>query len=198
MSAEPVTVIVRRTAKAGRIAEFEEWMQGIIHAAMKFEGFMGVNVIRPQDSDGPAEYVIIIRFDSYQNLAKWENSKERHEWAKKSRVVAEGEPRIERRTGLEFWFTPTPTTTTASTPTSLGSARPQTPPRYKMAMVLVPVIALLLATVFPLIQMATEGLHPAVRLVVGVGIMVLLMTYVVMPAVTRLLRPWLYKKELRW
>lgn len=181
MSGEPVTVIVTRTAKAGKIVEFEQWMEGIIHAAMKFEGFMGINVIRPQDLARP-EYIIIFHFDTYENLAKWENSKERREWAERGRAVAEGEPKIERKTGLEFWFTP-------------SLRKPEAPPRYKMAIVLVVVISSLLATVLPLIQLATETLHPALRLVIGVIIMVLLMTYVVMPGVTRILRPWLYKKE---
>lgn len=181
MSGEPVTVIVTRTAKAGRITEFEQWMEGIIHATMKFEGFMGINVIRPQNPARP-EYVIIFHFDTYENLAKWENSLERREWAERSRAVTEGEPKIERRTGLEFWFTP-------------SSSRSEAPPKYKMAIVLVAVISSLLATVLPLIQFATQSLHPALNLVIGVVVMVLLMTYIVMPAVTRLLRPWLYKKE---
>lgn len=177
---EPVTVIVTRTAKAGKVAEFERWMEGIIQAAMKFDGFMGINVIRPQDPARP-EYVIIFRFDTYENLAKWENSQVRMEWVEKSHAVVEGEAKTERKTGLEFWFTPRPGV--------------QAPPRYKMAIVLVAVISSLLATVLPLIQLATADLHPALRLVIGVAIMVLLMTYVVMPNVTRLLKPWLYKKD---
>jgi len=58
VSGEHVTFIVTRTAKAGRIAELEEWMEGLIDAAMKFEGLMGMNVIRPQDHTLP-EYIII-------------------------------------------------------------------------------------------------------------------------------------------
>jgi hypothetical protein len=34
----PVTVIITRKAKRGKIREFEEWMDGIIHEAMKVEG----------------------------------------------------------------------------------------------------------------------------------------------------------------
>lgn len=64
MSGEPFTVVVTRTAKAGKVAEFEQWMEGIIHAAMKFQGFAGVNVIRPQDQARP-EYVIILHFDTH-------------------------------------------------------------------------------------------------------------------------------------
>src|ERR671922_191079 len=88
----PVTVIVTRIAKRDKIREFQEWMDGIIHEAMKFEGHMGVNVIRPSDLSNP-EYVIIFRFNTFENLAK-------------RKKVAEGEPVIEKQTGLEFWFTP--------------------------------------------------------------------------------------------
>ena len=35
---DPVTVIVTRKARKGKTEEFEEWMDGIIHEAMKFEG----------------------------------------------------------------------------------------------------------------------------------------------------------------
>jgi uncharacterized protein len=181
MSSGPVTVVITRTAKAGKVAEFERWMEGIIHAAMKFQGFAGINVIRPQDPANP-EYVIIFHFDTHENLTKWENSPERRDWAERGRAVVEGESKIERRTGMEFWFTP-------------RSRGQQAPVRYKMAIVLVAVISVLLVTLIPLIQLATEDLHPALRLVVGVAIMVLLMTYIVMPALTRLLHSWLYKKE---
>src|ERR1044071_1280476 len=100
----PVTVIVTRRAKVGKSKEFEEWMDGILHAAMKFEGHMGVNVIRPTAPS--RDYTIIFRFDTYYNLTKWEQSDTRIEWLKKSLEIAEGEPVVEKQTGLEFWFTP--------------------------------------------------------------------------------------------
>jgi uncharacterized protein len=76
---EPVTVIVTRTAKRDKIKDFEEWMQGIVHEAMKFDVHMGVNVIRLAELSNP-EYVIIFRFNTFENLAKWENSETRREW----------------------------------------------------------------------------------------------------------------------
>jgi antibiotic biosynthesis monooxygenase (ABM) superfamily enzyme len=75
----PVTVVVTRFAKRDKIREFEEWMDGIIHEAMRFEGHMGVNVIRPSDLSNP-EYVIIFRFNTFENLARWENSEVSREW----------------------------------------------------------------------------------------------------------------------
>jgi antibiotic biosynthesis monooxygenase (ABM) superfamily enzyme len=43
----PVTLVVTRRAKAGKTEEFERWLYEIIHEAMKFEGHLGVNIIRP-------------------------------------------------------------------------------------------------------------------------------------------------------
>lgn len=69
----PVTVIVTRRAKPDKIEEFEKRMDGIIHEAMKFEGHMRVNIIRPSNPSNP-EYVIIFRFNTVENLSKWESS----------------------------------------------------------------------------------------------------------------------------
>lgn len=185
----PVTVIVTRKAKKEKIREFEEWMDGIIHEAMKFEGHMGVNVIRPSDLSNP-EYVIIFSFNTYDNLTKWEKSEIRNEWLEKSKDVTEGEPVVEKQTGLEFWFTPRPGTGSGNAPAAMP------PPRYKMAIVITGVIFILASTLLPPIREATIGLPALLSTLVGVATMVMLMTYVIMPSITRLLRPWLSKKKL--
>lgn len=190
----PVTVIVTRKAKKEKIREFEEWMDGITHEAMKFEGHMGVNLIRPSAMSNP-EYVIIFRFNTYENLARWENSEIRNEWLEKSKGVTEGEPRVQKQSGLEFWFTPHPGAA-ASDDGNNASAVAMPPPRYKMAMVVTSIIFVLVSTLLPQIREATIGLPTLLSTLVGVAIMVLLMTYVIMPIVTRLLRPWLSKKRL--
>jgi uncharacterized protein len=197
----PVTVVVTRFAKRDKIREFEEWMDGIIHEAMRFEGHMGVNVIRPSDLSNP-EYVIIFRFNTFENLARWENSDARREWIVKSKEVAEGEPVIEKQTGLEIWFTPRSRRggningdkASSSSPTT--TAAPIAPPRYKMAIVITAIIFILVSILLPQIRQLTTGLHIHLSTFLGVVIMVLLMTYVIMPSVTRLLGPWLSKKKL--
>jgi uncharacterized protein len=191
----PVTVVVTRIAKRDKIREFEEWMDGIIHEAMKFEGHMGVNVIRPSDLSNP-EYVIIFRFNTFENLAKWENSEVRREWLAKSKEVAEGEPIIEKQTGLEFWFTPRSRTGRSVNGDKAPTTPIAPPPRYKMAIVITAVIFILVSILLPQIRQVTTGLHIHLSTFIGVVIMVLLMTYVIMPSVTRLLGPWLSKKRL--
>src|SRR5688572_7223268 len=186
---DPVTGIVTRKAKKEKIRGCEEWMDGIVHEAMKFEGHMGANIIRPADLSNP-EYVIIFRFSTYENLTKWEKSEIRSEWLKKSTDVTEGEPIVEKQTGLEFWFTPHSRTRSSS----VQATTP--PPRYKMAMVVTGIIFVLINSLIPQIRQVTIELPVLLSTFVGVLIMVLLMTYVIMPSVTRLLGPWLSKKKL--
>ena len=185
----PVTVIVTRKAKKEKIGEFEEWMDGIIHEAMKFEGHMGVNTIRPPDPSNP-EYVVIFRFNTYENLAKWEKSEIRKEWLDKSKEVVEGEAVVEKQTGLEFWFTPRSGINGDKAPATIQ------PPRYKMAIVVTGIIFVLVSILLPPVRQLTIGLPVLLSTLVGVVMMVMLMTYVIMPAATRLLRPWLAKKRL--
>jgi len=146
---------------------------------------MGASIIRPPDPANP-EYIVIIRFDNYHNLAKWENSEIRRKWIEKSKDVIEDEPKVAKQTGLEFWFTPI-----------FGNTAPVLePPRYKMAIVTGAVIFVILNTLLPLIQSITVGFPDLLEALILVVVLILLMTYVIMPIITWLLRPWLSKKKL--
>jgi uncharacterized protein len=183
----PVTVIVRRIAKKNKIKEFEEWLSGISQEVSRQNGSMGIDIIRPSDKESKPEYVIILRFDNYDNLTKWENSSIRNEWLKKGRELVQSDPDVQKLTGLEFWFTPYSKKESYSMP--LDSPR-----RYKMAIVTIPVIALLLVTLVPQIHFIGESLSIpySIRFVIAIAIMVLLMTYFIMPLLTKVLRPWLF------
>jgi hypothetical protein len=193
----PITVIVTRTAKKGRIKEFEDWMDGIVHESLKFEGHLGVNVIRPVDQSKP-EYVIIFRFNTLDNLLKWEKSQARKEWLEKSKDIIEGEDKVQKLSGLEFWFTPRSThwSEHEANNNEDASLPVNVPPRYKMAIVTAGIVFVLLNTLIPQIEQLTAPLPLLLSSLLGVTIMVLLMTYLIMPSVTRLLKPWLYKKKL--
>jgi uncharacterized protein len=143
----PITVIVTRIAKKGRIKEFEDWMDGIVHESLKFEGHLGVNIIRPVEKSRP-EYVIIFRFNTLDNLLKWEKSQERKDWLEKSKNVVEGEDKVQKFTGLEFWFTPRSPHRAKHEANNNEDSIPtmNVPPRYKMVMVTVSILFVLLHT----------------------------------------------------
>lgn len=177
---ESVTVSVSRRVKAGKEAEYEQWIRGITEAGVHFKGHQGVNILRPSSAT-QGEYVIIYRFDNYENARNWEVSAERQQWISKLSPLVEGETTRKQVSGLEFWFDLPSVPVTAHAP------------RHKMALVLMVVVyclVLLLSVVFaPLI-----GDWPLwMKLLVVIPIQVLLMTYLVMPGVTRLLKNWLYQ-----
>ncbi len=191
----PVTVIVKPIAKKDKIKEFEEWLSGISKEVSRQEGSMGIDIIRPNpnidtNNKSKLEYVIIFRFNSYDNLAKWENTPIRNEWLQKGRKLVETYPDVQKMTGLEFWFTPYFKDEISSPLIPL-----QPPPRYKMVIVTIPVISILLLTLVPQIHFLIEMLAIPfpIRLVIAITITVLLMTYVIMPLLTKLLKPWLFK-----
>ncbi len=177
---QPVTVIVSRKIVAGREQEYEDWISGMSQVAANYPGHMGVNILRPSSST-KGEYVTIYRFDSYQNACAWERSAERAEWINKVTPLVVGEASRKKVTGLEFWFD------LPSVPVTM------VPTKHKMALVLFVIVysfVLLLSTLFaPLI-----GTWPLwAKLLVVIPIQVLLMTYIVMPRVTALLKNWLYQ-----
>ena len=176
----PVTVSVSRKVKPGHEDEYEQWISGIIGAASNYPGHQGASVLRP----GPAtnyEYVTIYRFDSYYHCQQWEQSELRQQWLDKLHGIVEGEATTRRGTGLEFWFD-----------------LPELPvhkaaPPYKMALVLIVVVYVLVLGLALLFQPLLAPMPLWLRTLLIVVVQVLLLTYIVMPRVTRLLKDWLFK-----
>jgi uncharacterized protein len=176
----PITTTVTRRVKPGHEAFYEQFLKGIIAAASEFPGHLGVEVFRPQSAtDG--EYRIVYRFDNAQHLRQWLDSDEHAAWLERAEPHVVGPMRTSFVTGLESWFT--------------LPDRPGTPPPppYKMALItwitIFPLITGIVVVAGPLIN----GLPLALRLGITTAVAVPLMTWVVMPRVTRLLRGWLYE-----
>jgi uncharacterized protein len=175
----PVTAVASRRVKQGREQEFEEWVSGILDAANRFPGYLGSEVLRPSDPEDN-EYKIIFRFDHASNLHAWENSEERQRWLSRSRPLLYQEEKVHVLTGLETWFT------LASKPGEPA------PPRYKMAIITWLAVFPLVAVIFSLFGQWLNMLPTLLRTLVFTAVMVTLMTYVIMPRMTRLFSFWLY------
>ena len=178
---EAVTVCVSVKVKPDSEEAFEQWIGGVGRAAAQFAGHQGLNVLRPDGKD-IAEYVYIFRFDTYAHLKQWEESKEREQWVEKLQpLIQEGSTNKQVVTGLEGWFY------------LPGRRASVPPPRYKM--VLVTVLAIYpLSVLVPLLLGPYIGfLPPLIRSLIIAACLVLLMTYVVMPLLTRLFANWLFK-----
>ncbi len=183
-SGGPVTSIISRSIKSGRQNEgaYEHWLDGISQAATTFPGFVGTNIMR-RSSEAGLEYVVILRFDRYQCLAGWEASQMHKDWIDKipHHAVA-GEANVRKIAGLELWFK-------ASSPAS-----PDRPARYKMAMILIVLVFTMLNLLTPIFAWLFGTMEPHLRMLLVITTQVSLMTYLILPYLTKLLSPWLYAK----
>ncbi|PLX36730.1 MAG: antibiotic biosynthesis monooxygenase [Hyphomicrobiales bacterium] len=177
----PVTVSIARRVQAGHEAEYEAWVSGISQTAAQFPGHLSVAVLRPSAATR-GDYVIIYRFDSYEHCRVWEESRERAEWVERLADIVEGDSSVKRVTGLEFWF---------DLPEVPAAAAPS---QHKMALVLVVVVYLILVGLNWALAPLISDLPSLVRTFIIVVLQVGLLTYLVMPRVTRLLRPWLFRR----
>jgi len=176
-----MTILFRRRVRAGREAEYEQWLASLQEASRDAPGYVGVETIRPGDGDAIREYLSIVRFASYDHLRAWEASGVRDKWLERlPHEVVDGDAAIRRLDGLEFWF-------------QSPRAPAQAPSAHKMVLVIIPVVFAITSALGPLLQWLMSDVHSLVRLAVGVTVQVVLMTYVIMPRITQLLRKWLFR-----
>jgi uncharacterized protein len=175
----PVTAVASRRVKPGREDEFEAWVSGILSEANGFPGYLGSEVIRPSGPEDD-EYRIVFRFDHESNLHAWETSEERRRWLRESRPLLQEEEKVNVLTGLETWFT---------LPSKPGEPPP---PRYKMAVVTWLGVFPVVTVIFSVFGRWLEMMPTLLRTLVFTVVMVTLMTYVIMPRMTRLFSFWLY------
>lgn len=185
-AAEPVTVIIRRRVKPGAEAAYEAWLQALQTDARQLRGYLGVTTQRPAPG-GLREYVSAVRFDSLANLQAFERSDLRREHLARLGDWVEGDAAWEAMTGLEFWFSPPP-----------GTVVPQ-PSRPRMALVMVAMVFTLVLVIGSAVNAVFARLpfdtpYP-LRLLVTIAIEVVLMTWWLMPLVTRRLARWIYPQR---
>jgi hypothetical protein len=181
---DPVTVVATRRVKPDREADYEAWLARLVaEVAEQFDGYLGAEHHRP--NPGSNEYTSVFRFDTVEHLRAFELSELRARYLREAAGLVEADAVWRRYTGLEFWFEP-----------PVGTAIPQ-PSRFRMAVLLTGVVYLLALGVGALATWTAGHLVPApIRLLAVVIVQVALMTYLVMPYLTRRLSSWIYPTSL--
>lgn len=175
----PTTVVLARRILRGQDEAFKAWIEGF-HAVMAtYPGHLKGQAVPPVEGAQP-EWVFVYTFDTPQNLRAWLESEDRREWIAKADAMVESQGPAQVISGLEQLFGLLP-----------PSVAPP-PPVWKVACSVV-------AGLFPLTLLNHLFLAPRLthlplipRAFLGTVVIVALMTWVVMPGVTRLLKPWLY------
>ncbi len=179
---EPVTMMFTERVKLDKINEYEAWTRGVLGNVKEFTGYLGSDVIRPEESS-LQEYITLIRFDTCLNLKTWRESASLADLQLKLPYLLIGTPDNQEASGLELWFD-----------------RPETaqmlkePPFWKQVIIgVICVYPLVLFLNWTLVPVMTE-FPKELSILVNVVILSSLLTYPVMPWVTRYLRTWLYPK----
>jgi uncharacterized protein len=181
-AAEPVTVLYSRRVKPGREADFEAWARGMVAAARQFPGHLGASVL---DAPGSREYHILFTFADRRSLRAWLDSEERQRWLARVEELLEADRGLQQLTGLETWF--------KLPGSNVPTMKP--PPRWKMWLVSLAAVYPLVLTFQAFVVPRMVGLPLPVRALMFPLVLLTLMTFVVMPVVTRLLRRWLGPRQ---
>jgi uncharacterized protein len=182
MNNNAVTVCITRTVKPGCEADFERALHEFVQRSLILPGQHGVHIMRPAPGSGSREYGIIRKFASRDALAAFRTSPEYLAWNQLAVELTEGSGRAEEFTGLESWFT-------------LPGASLRPLPKWKMAIAtflgVFPVATILSLTLGPVIQ----SWHFLLGGALFNACVVILLTWVVMPLITRALHQWLHPPE---
>jgi hypothetical protein len=174
-AAEPVTVTVARDVHADQREAFERWAAEVLGLAAEFPGNLGTSLLRP--GPGSTRYHLVYRFADGESLARWERSTERRAALQRVEHLTD---RVDYAhvAGLDSFFT-------ALTPSRPG-------PRWRLTVLtVVGVFGITLAFQL-LISSHVSGWPLPARLLLSAVVVVVLLGYVVMPALSRLFRSWLH------
>ena len=183
-TSEPVTVVISRRVRPGHEAKFERLSGEMSDAASVFPGNMGANIFRPSSAADP-EYRVIFKFRTAADLERWNLSTERAEYLAQIESLLEVPSKVEAMEGLITWF-------------SLPGQNPvQPPPKYKMTLVswlaLWPTVTL----IFWLLGDVLVAIPLVPRIMMVTAVVMVLMSYVLMPRFTRWFAFWLFPKAKR-
>lgn len=180
---EPVSLVFSFTVKKGREKQFEEWAHEITEAVKHFEGHLGSNWIRT--SSDASNYVVIVKFVDIEDSNKWLRSEVRKRLLEKMYpLVKESKPnRLQNVTGLETWFT------------LPGRSTIKPPPRWKM-MIVTMIGIYPIGLIYQAYFVSDLKLLPLLLRPVALSLLLTpVLTYVIMPQLTKLFRSWLYPER---
>jgi len=170
-----IHIAITRRVRAGCEAEFEQALRDFLKESLAHGGVLGVHMLAPAPSSGLREYGILRTFANESEREAFYRSPLFAAWHARVAPLVEGGPVYRQLSGLEAWF-----------------RTGRLPPRWKMAVAT-------LAGVYPTSLVLSLTVDKAVRAwpflagsLAFAVCMVVLLTWVVMPAVTWVLHGWLH------
>ncbi len=171
----PIHIAITRRVRPGCEAEFQAALREFFQASFAHGGVLGASMLTPPPGSDSREFGILRTFANETERDALYESPMFKTWEQRASTLTEGEPEYRELHGLEAWF---------------RSPR-NPPPRWKMAMVT-------LLGAYPVSLLIGIALSPTLKelplplnLLAVSAIIVTMLTWVVMPLITRLLHGWL-------
>ncbi len=175
-AAQPIHVAITRRVRVGREQEFEQALREFFLESFHRTGVQGAILLSPLPGTGGRDYGILRSFANETERDAFYASPAFAAWAERARDITEGEPEHRAVHGLEAWFR--------------GSALP--PPRWKMAVLTFLGVYATTLTLTLLVGPHLRG-WPLPLSNAAFNLMVVpLLTWAVMPAITRIFARWLH------
>jgi antibiotic biosynthesis monooxygenase (ABM) superfamily enzyme len=173
MDAEPVTIVISRVVRSGHEAAFEQKVREWIPRSIQFPGHLGALLLHPP-ADGQ-EYGAVLRFQSLEAWNAFRCLPEYRDFLREIRPHLVEDPHVNAVTGLEAWF----------------RSNGPVPPQWKMAIVTWVGVCLTVGVVGIVMGPFMSGWTWFAQLLIMNAVVVALLTWVVMPVITRISLSWL-------
>jgi len=173
----PIHIAITRRVRPGCEAEFQQALREFLQSSFTHGGVQGASMLVPPPGSDSREFGILRTFANETERDTFYESPMFKAWEERARTLTEGEPVYRQLHGLEAWF-----------------RSPHSPPRWKMAVAtflgVFPVAMILNLTLGPLIR----SWHFILSNAVFNACVVTLLTWIVMPVITRVLHGWLHRQ----
>jgi uncharacterized protein len=174
---EPIHIAVTLSVRRERIAEFERALADFARRSLAEPGARGILCLYPPPGSASTEYGLMRSFAGAADRDAFYQSAFFHDWLTLIEPMVEGRASQRQLSGLEAWFR-----------NDAGTL----PPRWKMALLTWPAVwlvsMLVRAVVGPLLAHDLSQVWESGLITAGV---VVVLTWVAMPLVVRMARPWL-------
>lgn len=176
---EPLVLVTTWTATEGHTDDVARLGHDMLAEAARYEGHLDGTILH---DDGSPAFHFVHTFRAADELQRWMDSPERKELSVALSRIAHREGSPQRITGLEGWFVSHRD----------GTATIKPPPRWKMWLASFAGAYPLVCLFQWLLAPSLEDLPLLLRSAIFPLLLLSLMTYLVMPTVTRVLHGWLY------
>jgi antibiotic biosynthesis monooxygenase (ABM) superfamily enzyme len=175
----PIHIAITRRVRPGCEAEFQEALREFLQTSFGHESVQGASMLVPPPGSENREFGILRTFASEGDRDAFYESPIFRVWDERARALTEGEPVHRQLHGLEAWF----------------RSSQDVPPRWKMAVATL--VGVYPTSLFLALTVGRwTGSFPfLLGSLIFAGLMVAMLTWAVMPGVTRILHPWLHPEK---